>query len=378
MIFEVFNRLELNKGGMHENLPEFLDTLSDWVWEMDTNGVHTYSNAAITKILGYTPAEIVGMHVSSIWPPEMATEEAITLFNRELKDAIPWKFFRGKFRHKDGSILTLESSGMPLYDKNNVLTGYRGVDRDIHETIRKEQELVASREKYQQLSERFELENNFKTLLLDIITHDILNPVNIISGLSEQMVNELPDDERLQLILRSSKRLSTVIRSASTLAAITNGETIAMERLDLAKLLTETCADYQHQMSQSNIELVCNIPEKCVVVANPIIEEIFKNYLDNAYKYARQSKRIEVNTREIGGDILCEVADEGETISDGDRERIFRRGVRLSTGLKGSGLGLAIVKQIADAHGAEVGIRPNFPKGNVFFLKLSPGGKPAR
>ena len=37
---------------------------------------------------------------------------------------------------------------------------------------------------------------------------------------------------------------------------------------------------------------------------------------------------------------------------------------------KGSGLGLAIVKRIADAHNAEVGVKPNRPKGNNFFIKI--------
>lgn len=355
---------------MHENLKEFLDTLSDWVWEMDVNGIHTYSNAAIIKILGYTPEEIVGMHVTEIWPPETVTEESVVKFNRELKDGVPWKAYRSSFRHKDGSKLVLESSGMPLFDKNKRLIGYRGVDRDIHETLRKEEELVASRLKYQELSEKYEWENNFKTLLLDIIAHDILNPVNIISGLSEQMANEAPDDERLQLILRSGQRLASVIQNAATLAKISNGEEIYKVPMDLAKLLADTVGDFRHQLERENIALDYNIPESCTILANPIIDEIFKNYLSNAQKYASGSKRIGINVRLDAGDVLCEITDQGETISEDNRQRIFERGVRLNNSYSGSGLGLAIVKQIAAAHNAEVGVRPNSPSGNVFFLKI--------
>jgi len=36
----------------------------------------------------------------------------------------------------------------------------------------------------------------------------------------------------------------------------------------------------------------------------------------------------------------------------------------------GHGLGLAIVKRIAITHNAEVGVKPNNPNGNNFYLKI--------
>lgn len=34
-------------------------TSQEWIWTIDTQGVHTYSNPTIEKILGFTPDEIV-------------------------------------------------------------------------------------------------------------------------------------------------------------------------------------------------------------------------------------------------------------------------------------------------------------------------------
>lgn len=356
---------------MHQYLKKFLDTLSDWVWEMDINGVHTYSNAAVTKILGYKPEEIVGMHVTETWPDEMVTEESVAKFNREIKDGTPWQGFRGLFKHKDGSTITLESSGMPLYNDKGRLIGFRGVDRDIHETLRKEEELKASRKKYQELSEKYAWENNFKTLLLDIIAHDILNQVNVISGLSELLLNESPQDERFQLIQYSSQRLITVINSAATLAKITNGEEIHKSELDLEKVIGEVIQDYRQPMEKVGIELVQQSNGPCMVQANPILAEVFKNFLDNALKYAAGSKVVAVRVAKSAKQIIVEVVDQGRTIPRKDRARIFQRGVRLDTGKQGSGLGLAIVEQIAKAHEGKVGVRPNSPQGNVFYLRMA-------
>lgn len=356
---------------MRKHLEAFLDTLSDWVWEMDINGVHTYSNAAISKILGYTPEEIVGMHVTEIWPDEAVTEASVAKFNREIKDGTPWQAFRGLFKHKDGSTVTLESSGMPLYNEKGRLIGFRGVDRDIHETLRKEQQLEASRKKYQELSERFAWENNFKTLLLDIISHDILNQVNVISGLSELLVADFPEDERLQLIHYSSQRLISVINSAATLAKISSGQEILKSELDLKEIIAGVIRDYAQPMKKAGIELVQQVDGPCSVQANPIIGEIFKNYLDNALKYAPESRVIEVHTRQEKGEVIVEIADQGQTIPKRDRTRIFKRGVRLDASRKGSGIGLAIVQQIAQAHQGKAGVRPNSPCGNIFYLRMA-------
>jgi len=129
----------------------FVESLTDWVWEMDLNGIHTYSNKAVEKVLGYKSGEIIGKHVSEFWPepPEMDIER----FNKDLLAGKGWKNYTGRFIHKNGSLVFAESSAIPIYDSNHKLAGYRGVDRDI--TARKEIEdaLKKSEEKYKLLAD---------------------------------------------------------------------------------------------------------------------------------------------------------------------------------------------------------------------------------
>ena len=53
----------------------FVTSLSDWVWEMDMNGVHTYSNLAVESVLGYKVKEVVGHHVTELWGDSETTPE---------------------------------------------------------------------------------------------------------------------------------------------------------------------------------------------------------------------------------------------------------------------------------------------------------------
>ncbi len=43
-----------------ERFKQVAESAGEWIWEVDRNGLYTYSNHVVEKILGYTPEEIVG------------------------------------------------------------------------------------------------------------------------------------------------------------------------------------------------------------------------------------------------------------------------------------------------------------------------------
>jgi len=106
-----------------------------------------------------------------------------------------------------------------------------------------------------------------------------------------------------------------------------------------------------------------------IIKANPIIGEVFRNYISNAIKYAKNGKKILLEAIIEDGYVVANVKDFGKTIEKKNRENIFIRNVQLGK-TQGRGLGLAIVKRIAEAHNAEIGVKPNKPKGNNFYIKI--------
>lgn len=358
---------------MNITLRQFLDSLPDWVWEMDIGGVHTYSNGAVKDLLGYEPEELLGKHVSMFWPEDHATPEKIEIFNQELQDGEAWQQFRGRFRHKAGHMITLESSGDPLFDMAGKLVGFRGIDRDISPTLKFEDELKISKQKYKELSEKLDWENNFKTLLLDLISHDILNPANVISGFSEMLLEEFPDNEMIAIINSSSHGLMEVIDNARALTQISLGKSIETSPRNLTQLLEAVVDEFKTSLDAKGINLNMQVDSKLLISVNPIITEVFKNYISNALKYADGTQTLTILSDHRQGTTTIEVRDEGETISELDRQRIFERGVQMNKSRGGDGLGLAIVERIAVAHGAEVGVRPLTPKGNAFYINFPDG-----
>jgi len=129
-----------------------VETSSDWIWEVDRNGVYTYASPKVKDLLGYEPEEIISRTPFDLMPPDEA-ERVAKLF----KDAVEsLRAFTGLVNtnlHKDGQEVVLETNGVPILDQTGNLLGYRGVDRDITKRRRAEEALKESELKFKTIFE---------------------------------------------------------------------------------------------------------------------------------------------------------------------------------------------------------------------------------
>ncbi|MDD3137229.1 MAG: PAS domain S-box protein, partial [Methanoregula sp.] len=130
--------IELALHESEERFRQIAESAGEWIWEVDADGMYTYSNTTVYTILGYTPEEIIKrMHFYDLFVPEdrdQLKESAFRAFaNRE-----PFKGFVNATLHKNGDRVILETSGLPILDAGGTLIGYRGTDIDI--TARKNAE----------------------------------------------------------------------------------------------------------------------------------------------------------------------------------------------------------------------------------------------
>ncbi len=213
--------------------------------------------------------------------------------------------------------------------------------------------------------------DSLRELLLDIITHDLKNPAGVIYSMSEAARKDIPENKFLEGIYTSSGRLLNVLDNTTTLAQATFGEDIPMEELSLNSMLTAIIDEFSNHWTENDMDLSMEIPPDTMIIANPLIAEVFKNYISNAIKYAGDGKRIEIETIIEDQAVTVCVKDFGKTIQEADRLRVFDRAVQLdSNNKRGRGLGLAIVKRIAEAHEGEAWVEPNTPQGNSFCLRI--------
>ncbi|MFZ9607656.1 MAG: sensor histidine kinase [Vulcanococcus sp.] len=110
------------------------------------------------------------------------------------------------------------------------------------------------------------------------------------------------------------------------------------------------------------------------------VSEILANLLENAFRYSQPGGALGLHCSTTPEQIALTIWDDGPAIPSEEREQIFAKGVRGSTGqsLAGSGLGLALARELAESAGGRLElivpaavIAPGLsPTGNGFRLTL--------
>ena len=107
------------------------------------------------------------------------------------------------------------------------------------------------------------------------------------------------------------------------------------------------------------------------------IHQVLVNLVDNALDAVRHvgDPQVTVTTRSQGGDVIIEVADNGEGIRDGVADKIFEPFFTTKVVGEGTGLGLWISYSIARDHGGSLTAHNRSPRGAAFRLTLPRHGQ---
>ncbi|MFW6197197.1 MAG: ATP-binding protein, partial [Thermoplasmatota archaeon] len=338
-----------NKVNIKENdFRSFLDSISDWVWEMDKEGVHTYSNSAVKDILGYEIDEVVDHSAWKLWPDKDKENIDKEEFKEDLKDGKTWKNFASRFKHKDGKTKYLESTGIPIYDEHDNLLGYRGMDRDITEKRRA------------QKRERF---------LHSLLRHDIKNKIQVTKGYLQLMENVDSKDELMDFLNKAKESLKeeeNLIDKISYLRKIDEKDEVSSVNL---KTYIEKGIDNNISiLEESEVDVLTDGLDKDVM-GGELLEELFTNLIENSLNHSN-CETISITAEDDSDDLKIIFEDDGEGIPKDVKELVFDKNYKGSKS-KGSGLGLFLVKRIVDTYGGEITVKDSHMGGARFDIRLN-------
>ncbi len=126
-----------------ERFRSLVETSSDWVWEIDPGNRYTYVSPKVGDILGHDPRDLLG-HTPFEFMHQREGRRVSKIMRRFASERLPFSLLENTAIHKDGRAVVLESSAVPIMDSTGRLAGYRGINRDITERKKVEQELQRS------------------------------------------------------------------------------------------------------------------------------------------------------------------------------------------------------------------------------------------
>jgi two-component system sensor histidine kinase/response regulator len=220
-----------------------------------------------------------------------------------------------------------------------------------------------------------------KDEFISIASHELKTPLTSVKGymqLAEISVHEDEKENALKFIYQSSNQLNKLNKLVTELLDISKMESGQMDfnfsEIHLGSFLENTLDIFTK--SNPEWELVRHGEADFAVVADPIrLEQVVHNFLSNAVKYTRDSKRVhvEVSPDNETNSVKVSVRDEGIGIAPELRERVFDKFFRVeqtSFKYQGLGMGLYICAEIIRRHSGSYGVESTPGEGSVFYFTL--------
>ncbi|MCT2344780.1 ATP-binding protein [Bacillales bacterium AN1005] len=200
------------------------------------------------------------------------------------------------------------------------------------------------------------------------IAHEIRNPLTAIKGfmkLAEQ--GSLHIKDVYPILDAEINRIETI---ASELLLLGKPVSTEIKVMDLSKLLYDICTFMQSQANMENVILHFNIPNKPLYCKcnGDQIKQVFMNIIKNAIEAVPSSGQIIVNAKEIEGDAMFEIIDNGVGIPIDIQNKLGEP--FYTTKEKGTGLGLMVCYNIIEQHNGNIRFHSIEGEGTTFIVSI--------
>ncbi len=255
--------------------------------------------------------------------------------------------------------------------------------------IRKQNEsLVELHKKLKEKADELEIQKRkaeeatkLKSQFLASMSHELRTPMNSILGLTELIIDDksLPvkNKERMEVVLRSGRRLMNLINDILDLSKIEAGK---MEVRNEEVLIEELLKEVENSIipltskKELSFKIVRKFNTRSIINSDRNkVTQVLLNLLDNAVKFTNFGF-VELHISSADNFIFFDVIDSGIGISKEDMEIIFEefRQIDGTTTRKynGTGLGLAICKRIAGLLNGDLTVKSEPGHGSIFTFSI--------
>lgn len=237
--------------------------------------------------------------------------------------------------------------------------------------------------------------NDLKGEFIANVSHELKTPLSVVRMFGEMLLSDrVRSDEKrkqyLEIIVRESERLSSLIENVLDFSALERGRRrYELREGDLAEVVAHALETFRYRVEREGVEVELDViagsagstadgiagsagstadgrgtVPKVLLDEQAIVLAVI-NLLDNAVKYGGRTP-VTVTIERVRDFVQLRVRDRGPGIPPDAERQIFERFYRSrrDAHVRGSGIGLALVKHIALAHGGRAWAT-NHPEGGA-------------
>jgi len=213
--------------------------------------------------------------------------------------------------------------------------------------------------------------------VLGIVSHDLRNPLNVISMASALILDgAIPEPVRrpAETIQRMVVQMGHLIQDLLEVSRIEAGRLeVEPQPVSAADLLKSAHDAWAPLAAGKSISLAVEAEGSPPTVLGDTarVLQVFSNLIGNAVKFTPEGGSIAIGAEDDGGSVRFRVSDTGSGIPAGQLPRVFDRFWQARENRRGgAGLGLAIAKGIVEAHGGRIWVHSVEGEGSTFFFTL--------
>ncbi|HVP96205.1 PAS domain S-box protein [Methanoregula sp.] len=325
-------------------LDRFFTHGPDLLCILDTESRILRLNPAGKALLGCdSRSEESGFLYTIIHPDDHAATRSVL---RHLRQGGKAATFINRVRYPDGTCRWLEWRAFMSGRKQ-----IYAVARDLTEQRNIEQALTVANRKL--------------SLLTDLTRHDIRNKLTVLTGYLDLFRN-CPGEPYLSLYAtKISETVAAISAQVEFTQVYQNLGSSAPAWICVDHLFRKVCR-------QRNVPggSVFSPPEEWEIFADPLIDRVFHSLVDNAFRHGATLTEIRCSINENSEGLVVIIEDNGIGIAQGDKERIFVKGLGESSGLCHN---LCLAREILSITGITICETGRAGKGARFEMHVPKG-----
>jgi len=351
------------------------DNAASCLFMMDKQGHPTFMNLSAESVTGYILDEIK---------------------NKPLHDAVHYKYPDGSpYPMSECPIDNAQAKFKKVVDYEDVFVRKDGSLFPVTcyiEPLAKDGEVIGSVLEFQDITDRKKGEEKLRIAQKQIlasqklagvgelaagVSHEVLNPVNIISMHTQMLQRKTQDDLNIQnfcfKVMHEISRIQKIMGSLLAFSRKSDAELVKGHIRDaVEKVLTIVEKEYKLE----NIEIIrdwCGQPVEILFDADKV-RQVYLNLVHNAKQAMPKGGTITVGCGAIknyGKNFhQFTFSDTGTGMSEDVKSKIFEPFFTTKPVNEGTGMGLSVVHGIIEEHGGTISVESDEGKGTTFIISL--------